>query len=209
MFIDRPLIGSQYPDSSDGTGKNKHDESVIAQQPFDGHKSQENHIELQGSLSQKSKPKFRDFSGSQQNFKELQFLIQRGVSQSIEIDEQPNNRLTGPVQFLVKLLEHWNLKRADAVVLLGFAAQESEHIYRILDGHEVLPESQDIKDRIEFLLSIRKSLWIFFQDIEVENEWLREPQQLLNDQIPMDIMLDGKFENLLLVKEYVDAITGM
>ena len=45
-------------------------------------------------------------------------------------------------------------------------------------------------------------------DVEVENEWLRESHETLNGQIPMDLLLEGSMENLLLVKEYVEVAAG-
>ena len=56
---------------------------------------------------------------------------------------------------------------------------------------------------------IRKSLWIFFQDLEVENDWLREPQEMLNERMPLSLLKSGSMEDLQLLREYVDAMTGM
>ena len=42
----------------------------------------------------------------------------------------------------------------------------------------------------------------------MENEWLRERHEMLDDKAPMDLLLDGSMEDLLLVKEYVEAAAG-
>jgi len=61
---------------------------------------------------------------------------------------------------------------------------------------------------INLEVQIRKTLSALFRDEAVENEWLREPHTLLNERSPMDLILEGSMEHLLLVREYVDAAAG-
>lgn len=116
-------------------------------------------------------------------------------------------RLSGPVQFVLKLLECWRLERPDAVGLLGFEHSDSDHVAAILDGNEQL-RGRDAQDRISHLFSIRKTLWSLFQDLDVENDWLREPHSLLDNKTPLSLMLEGSIEDLLLAREYVDTAAG-
>ena len=116
-------------------------------------------------------------------------------------------RLSGPVQFVLKLLESWRLERRNAVGLLGFDHADADHVAAILDGNEQL-RGRDAQDRISHLFSIRKTLWSLFQDLDVENEWLREPHSLLDSKTPLSLMLEGSIEDLLLAREYVDTAAG-
>lgn len=116
-------------------------------------------------------------------------------------------RLTGPIQFVIKLLKTWHLSRADAILLLGFEEIDQSYVEDLLNGHAML-RGRDLKYRIAYLFRIRKTLYSLFRDEEVENDWLREPHEALDGQNPMDIMLKGSMENLLLVKEYVAAAAG-
>ena len=77
----------------------------------------------------------------------------------------------------------------------------------VLNGRAIL-KGRDARDRIAHLYRIRKILSALFRDEEVENQWLREPHAMLNERSPMDLMLDGSMENLLLVREYVEAAAG-
>ena len=120
---------------------------------------------------------------------------------------QPPVRLTGPVQFIVKLLDTWKLAPDNAAVLLGFEESGRDRVERILSGREPL-SGRDAKDRIVHLLHVRGTLSALFQDREVENEWLREPRSLLHDKSPMDLLLEGSMENLLLLREYVETMAG-
>ena len=116
-------------------------------------------------------------------------------------------RISGPIQFVLKLLENWHLSRDDAVLLLGFDQEDNGFVRAVLTGVADL-HGRDIRDRIAHLFQIRKTLSALFRDLDVENEWLREPHTLLDGQEPLKLLLGGSMEDLLLVKEYVDAAAG-
>ena len=124
-----------------------------------------------------------------------------------DVPEEVQTRLTGPVQFVVKLLDFWKLEPCDAVGLLGFDVADANHVSAVLDGRELL-RGRDIRDRIAHLLSIRATLRTLFRDLEVENDWLREQHTMLDQQTPMSLLLGGSMEDLLLVREYVDTAAG-
>ncbi len=118
-----------------------------------------------------------------------------------------SKRLSGPIQFVLKLLDCWHLTKSDAVVLLGFDESDSDYAHAVLEGKAAL-HGRDVRDRIAHLFQIRKTLSTLFRDPDVENEWLREPHVLLDGREPLDLLLGGSMENLLLVKEYADAVAG-
>ena len=119
----------------------------------------------------------------------------------------PQERLSGPVQFVLKLLDYWRLSRDDAVTLLGFDSTDSDYVKDILSGMTSF-RGRDVRDRIAHLFHIWTTLSSLFQDRDVENDWLRESHALLDEQSPLNLLLGGAMENLLLVKEYVDAAAG-
>lgn len=116
-------------------------------------------------------------------------------------------RLTGPVRFVLKLMEHWRLESGDAAGLLGFDRSDANYVTSVLDGHERL-RGKDVRDRIFYLYGIRKSLRSLFRDRETENAWLREPHAALNGKSPMALLLGGSMERLLVVRDYVDTFAG-
>ena len=116
-------------------------------------------------------------------------------------------RLTGPVQFISKLLKTWQLDPKDAVPLLGHEPSEMPYVLDLLNGHTAL-KGRDTKDRIVYLFHIRKTLSALFLSEEDENKWLREQQATLGGQTPMKLLLEGSMENLLLVKEFVEEVAG-
>lgn len=126
-----------------------------------------------------------------------------------EIITQPRIvRLSGPIQFFLKLIGLWRLEEEDACRLLGYELTEIKYVEDVLSG--VLPLlGRDPKDRIANLFVIRKRLAGLFKDLDVENEWLREKQVALNNNSPLELLLSGSMENLLLIKEFVEHVSGL
>ena len=116
-------------------------------------------------------------------------------------------RLPGPVQFVAKLLEFWRLESRDALQLLGFDRDDAHHVASVLAGVEQF-RGRDVRERIGHLFRIRSILSALFRDRETENGWLRERHSLLQDRVPMDLMLRGSMEDLLLVRDYVERAAG-
>lgn len=134
----------------------------------------------------------------------------REVVASVDLGSpQPTeeSRSTGPMQLLEKTLQTWRLNKSDAVYLLGLEPSGRPYLDDLLAGRQRL-EGRDAKDRVAYLIQMRMMLSAWFRDEAVENEWLREPQDPLDGKVPMDLLLEGSMENLLLVREYVEAATG-
>lgn len=118
-----------------------------------------------------------------------------------------HRRLSGPVQFIKKLLEAWRLEEKDAASLLGLEPSDLRYAADLLAGRAAI-EGRDAKDRIACLFVIRATLDSLLRDEDVENDWLRAPHAMLDDKAPMTLLLEGSMENLLLVKEYVEVVAG-
>lgn len=130
------------------------------------------------------------------------------VTEATTAGEPPyHERLSGPIWFVEKLLNTWRLDRSDAIPLLGLDPSDLSYATDVLAGRATL-RGRDAKDRIAYLFRIRKTLSALFGDEDVENEWLRERHEMLDDKAPMDLLREGSMENLLLVKEYVEAAAG-
>ena len=117
-------------------------------------------------------------------------------------------KLSGPVQFVWKLMDFWRLDRPDAVRLLGYDPEDMEYVSAVLDGRRRL-SGRDLSDRIAHLFYIRRTLWSLFRDLDVENDWLREKHSMLDGRSPLSLMLEGSMEDLLLAREYIESAAGI
>jgi len=117
-------------------------------------------------------------------------------------------RIIGPIKFVNKLLVRWKIDQENAVSLLGFVEQNKGYVDKLLQGNEYLVEGSETEDRIAYLFYIWSVLSELFRDSAVENEWLRAAEQEFDGKAPMDLILSGAITDLLLVKEFVDFISG-
>lgn len=95
----------------------------------------------------------------------------------------------GPAQFIQKLLELWRLDEDAGVRLLG-------------------AENSHMGDRIRHLFAIRATLDQLLRNVETERAWLNEPRPELDRKSPMQLLLEGSMENLILVKHFVERLAG-
>ena len=154
----------------------------------------------------------RKGSGGLHNLPQLPFAI-KSYAFVMPLDRPPARGLnhkrkpTGPILLLSKILTTWKLGGGQATRLLGMDPSDESYVAEVLAGRKSL-KGRDANDRLAYLIQIRMALFAWFRDEEVENDWLREAQVALDGQVPMDLLLEGSMENLLLVKEYVEAATG-
>ena len=116
--------------------------------------------------------------------------------------------MTGPIQFLSRLLELWRLDREEACNLLGYEPKDQNLVEDLLNGSVTL-RGRDAKDRIAILFRMRSLLAALFPSLEAENEWLRTPLKALGQKSPLELLREGSMENLLTVRQLVEHGAGL
>lgn len=129
-------------------------------------------------------------------------------------DPSPEHRtrLSGPaLRTFGNLARLWNLSEAERLALLGYPARSTLHKWNgDLKGGRTITLPFDMLMRLSALFGIYKGLRIVLNSDPEVAEWLRQPSTVLPfaDQSPLDLMIEGGFEGLLLVRRYVDAWRG-
>lgn len=108
---------------------------------------------------------------------------------------------------LGRILATWRLGESQAIRLLGLDPSDSSYVADVLAGRKAL-KGRDANDRLACLIQMRMALFGWLRDEAAENKRLREAHAALDGQVPMELLLEGSMENMLLVKEYVEAATG-
>lgn len=123
-------------------------------------------------------------------------------------DGESKYRIIGPIKFVNKLLEMWEIDQESVASLLGFDKRSKSYVDKLLRGDEYLVEGSEAEDRIAYLFYIWSVLSEWFRDSAVEIEWLRTVEQELDGKAPIDLILSGSITDLLLVKEFIDFASG-
>jgi hypothetical protein len=128
------------------------------------------------------------------------------VRQSEEPEELIFSRqATQPGMFdaFVKTCQRWRLAEPEQATLLGYKSHEFLG-QQLLRGY-VPPRTQDVRDRIGYVLAITLGLGALFdENVEAEISWLQTEHPLLKAP-PLDFMLRGRMINLITVADIVRA----
>lgn len=104
----------------------------------------------------------------------------------------------GAMDGFIKTCQRWRLTPGQQVTLLGYAGNEFLGV-QLLSGQLLLP-SQDVKDRIGYVVGISVGLGtIFDESVEAELAWLNTPHAKLKGMTPLAHMLGGRMSALMVV----------
>ena len=118
-------------------------------------------------------------------------------------------RLGGPaLQAFTRIAALWNLSAGEQRALLG-AIPEST-FFKYLKNPQGARLSADTLERISHILGIFKSLNILLPRHESADTWMRRPNEapLFKGRTALDYILSGRFEDLVTVRRYLDAMRG-
>ena len=138
------------------------------------------------------------------------FMTAKLIHAKIHASQQSEDtaHMVVPIRLVSKVLNTWRLGDRERARLLGLGESDQASIEEFLSGTSTTIR-RDTKDRIAYLIQIRSTLSSLFRDDSVENEWLREPNEMLEGHSPLDQMLEGSMESLLLVRDFCDEVGGL
>jgi uncharacterized protein (DUF2384 family) len=118
-------------------------------------------------------------------------------------------RLSGPaLEAFARIAQHWRLSTAEQRTLLG-GIPESTY-FKNLKHPASARLSQDTLERVSHIVGIFKSINILLPRPEAADSWIRRPNDaaLFKGRSAVDYMLSGRFEDLVTVRHYLDAMRG-
>jgi hypothetical protein len=118
-------------------------------------------------------------------------------------------RLSGPaLRTFGNVGRLWALSETERLALLGYPARSTLHKWtNDVRAERTVTLPFDTLMRLSALFGIYKGLRIVLNSDPEVAEWLRQPSTVLPfaGQSPLELMTEGGFEGLLLVRRYVDA----
>ena len=106
---------------------------------------------------------------------------------------------------VLNLLEKWELRRDDKLVLLG---SPSERTFQRWRAGEIGSLPKDTVFRLGDLLGIHKALRYMFTDLTRAYGWIKRPNAVFGGKSALDIMLQGAPTDISRVRAYLDAERG-
>ena len=98
----------------------------------------------------------------------------------------------------------WSLGAEQQITLLGSPSRSTYFKWK-KDGGSV---STDTEERISHLMAIYKALQILFPEPDRADAWLRRPSRVFEGRPALDVMLGGRLQDIIRVREYIDSQRG-
>lgn len=98
----------------------------------------------------------------------------------------------------------WNLNTDQQITLLGSPSRSTYFKWKKAGGSP----SVDTEERISHLIAIYKALQILFPEPARADAWLRRSNRFFQGRSALDVLLDGRLQDIICVREYVDAQRG-
>lgn len=130
------------------------------------------------------------------------------MSAPVPVAASSRSSLAGPaLRTFFRIAEKWSLSTDQARRLLGSPARSTFYRWkRDLPGSL----SQDVIERISYVLGIYKALHIHFPDSEQADGWVKRTNSgpLFGGASALDRMMGGQVAGLYLVRQYLDSQRG-
>ena len=120
-----------------------------------------------------------------------------------------SEKLSGPaLQAFTRIASLWGLSASEQRTLLG-SIPESTY-FKYLKNPAAARLSRDTLERVSHVLGIFKSLNVLLPRHEAADTWIRRPNNapLFKGRTALEYMLSGRFEDLVSVRHYLDAMRG-
>lgn len=114
----------------------------------------------------------------------------------------------GIIDAFIKTCQRWKLAKEQQITLLGYL-ENPTFGDSVLQGL-IFPGSQDITDRIGYILDISLGLGTLFNDlVSDELAWLNTIREDMNNKSALNLMLMGHMSNLMTVADRVRRERGL
>jgi hypothetical protein len=128
---------------------------------------------------------------------------QGGESEATTFSRRANQPGPGMFDAFVKTCQRWRLEEPEQATLLGYKSHE--FLGQMLLRGYVPPRTQDVRDRIGYVMAITLGLGTLFdENVDAEISWLQTEHPLLKEP-PLAFMLRGRMINLITVADIVRA----
>lgn len=108
-------------------------------------------------------------------------------------------------KIIIRLLDAWDLKTAEQLRLLGLRETSRNMLKNYREQVNVIPYDQDKLERVGLLLNIYKNIYDLYPENEaLRNTWVKRKNAMLDDQRPLDLMLDNGLFGMADVMRFLD-----
>ncbi len=106
---------------------------------------------------------------------------------------------------ILNMLEDWEIKASDQIVLLGLEGRPTRELRRMRDT-KAFPDEPEVMLRIEHLISIADALRTTFPfSRHMGRLWMHKPNKRFRQRTPLATMVEDGMTGLISVRSHLDC----
>lgn len=107
---------------------------------------------------------------------------------------------------IMEILDGWGLSSAEIITLIALPSKTPTRALRRYRENTAFPVSQELTERLEHIIGITDALRTSYpHNPNMGKMWIRQRSKKLNDQIPLQIIIDGGLEGIVEIRKHLDC----
>ena len=126
----------------------------------------------------------------------------------VQSSPEPSQRKIGSAAlkaFFAIASAKWGLSTGEQRILLGGISESTYHTWKNNPDRKL---TNDVLDRISYILGIYKNLEILLGTKDIAQQWIKKPNDAFDGKSAIEVMLGGRMANLSDVRHYLDSQRG-
>ena len=107
---------------------------------------------------------------------------------------------------IMDLLDNWRVKAIDQIKILDLPKGTRSRALRRYHEETPLPDSANVMERVEHLLSIAEALRTTYpHNYEMGTYWMNQPHRRFENRTPVNAMIQDGLDGLIAVRIHLDC----
>lgn len=107
---------------------------------------------------------------------------------------------------IMEILDGWGVPPAAIITLLALPEKTPTRAIRRYRENTPFPLTAEVEERIEHIIGITDALRTSYpHNPNMGAMWIRQRSKKLNDQIPLNIILEGGLEGVIEIRKHLDC----
>ena len=107
---------------------------------------------------------------------------------------------------VMEILDSWGLSSAEIISLIALPDKTPTRALRRYRENTAFPVSPELDERIEHIVGITDALRTSYpHNPHMGKMWIRQKSNKLNNQIPLQIIVEGGLEGIIEIRKHLDC----
>lgn len=107
---------------------------------------------------------------------------------------------------VMEILDGWGLSSAEIISLIALPEKTPTRALRRYRENTAFPLSPELEERVDHVIGITEALRTSYpHNPHMGKMWIRQKSKKLNNQIPLQIIVEGGLEGIVEIRKHLDC----